>query len=110
MIYQLPGTCRARLFVDDTSITVAGKSFDEMGSEVEPWINLKEWLAANKLSPHTAKMLCIVTGYKPKISALPERNNHTFSSRVILLNEFTTAKFLVYISINLLHGKNTSVK
>lgn len=36
MIYQLPGTCRARLFVDDTSITVAGKSFDEMGSEVEP--------------------------------------------------------------------------
>ena len=62
-----------RLFADDMSITVAGKSFNEIEVKLnDDLVSIKKWLAANKLSLNIAKTEYLVIGFKARINALPE--------------------------------------
>ena len=62
-----------RLFADDMSITVAGKSFNEIEVKLNhDLVSIKKWLAANKLSLNIAKTEYLVIGFKARINALPE--------------------------------------
>ena len=95
-----------RLFADDTSITVAGKSVNEKEVTLNyDLVNMKKWLAADKLNLNIAKTEYVFIGSKPITKIMLFQNNHTFPLRIILLYEFTTAKFFAYISMKLLHGK-----
>ena len=62
-----------RLFADDTSITVAGKLVNEIEVTLNhDVVNMKNWLAANKLNLNIAKTEYMLIGPKPVINTLPE--------------------------------------
>ena len=62
---------KPRLFADDTNLTAAGESINDveaaMNSDLE---NLRKWLIANKLSLNVAKTEFILIGCKPMIKSL----------------------------------------
>jgi hypothetical protein len=63
-----------RLFADDTNLTAAGESINDveaaMNSDLE---NLRKWLIANKLSLNVAKTEFILIGSKPMIKSISNR-------------------------------------
>ena len=62
-----------RLFADETSITVEGKLVNEIEVTLNhDVVNMKNWLAANKLNPNIAKTEYMLIGPKPVINTLPE--------------------------------------
>ena len=65
---------KPRLFADDTNITAAGESINDveaaMNSDLE---NLRKWLIANKLSLNVAKTEFILIGSKPMIKSISNR-------------------------------------
>ena len=65
---------KPRLFADDTNLTAAGESINDveaaMNSDLE---NLRKWLIANKLSLNVAKTEFILIGFKPMIKSISNR-------------------------------------
>ncbi|CAB3992751.1 Hypothetical predicted protein, partial [Paramuricea clavata] len=65
---------KPRLFADDTSLTAAGESINDveaaMNSDLE---NLRKWLIANKLSLNVAKTEFILIGSKPMIKSISNK-------------------------------------
>ncbi|CAB4035505.1 RNA-directed DNA polymerase from mobile element jockey-like, partial [Paramuricea clavata] len=65
---------KPRLFVDDTNLTAAGESINDievaMNSDLE---NLRKWLIANKLSLNVAKTEFLLIGSKPMIKSISNR-------------------------------------
>jgi hypothetical protein len=65
---------KPRLFADDTNLTAAGESINDveaaMNSDLE---NLRKWLIANKLSLNVAKTEFILIGSKPMIKSISNK-------------------------------------
>ena len=66
----------ARQFADDTSITVSGKSIEEMERTINlDLLNVKEWLLANKLSLNIVKTEYLLIGSPHNIKYLSSEPN-----------------------------------
>ena len=66
----------ARLFADDTNITVSGKSIEEMERTINlDLLNVKEWLLANKLSLNIVKTEYLMIGSPHNIKHLSSEPN-----------------------------------
>ena len=66
----------ARLFADDTNITVSGKSIEEMERTINlDLLNVKEWLLANKLSLNIVKTEYLLIGSPHNIKHLSSEPN-----------------------------------
>ncbi|CAB4010237.1 RNA-directed DNA polymerase from mobile element jockey-like, partial [Paramuricea clavata] len=65
---------KPRLFADDTNLTAAGESINDveaaMNSDLE---NFRKWLIANKLSLNVAKTEFILIGSKPMITSISNK-------------------------------------
>ncbi len=62
------------MFADDTSISYAANSMDELQSVVNSELeNLHKWLSTNKLSLNIAKTEFIIIGSRQRISAMDDR-------------------------------------
>ena len=60
-----------RMFADDTSLTAAGKTFNEAEEIANKDLkNVKAWLSSNKLSLNIAKMEYLLIGSRPKIKRM----------------------------------------
>ena len=62
-----------RMFADDTSVSYAAKSMDELQSVINSeLVNLHKWLNTNKLSLNIAKMGFMIIGSRQRISAMDD--------------------------------------
>ena len=83
-----------RLFPDDTNLTVAGNTGDEIELAMNEDLDcIKEWLLANKLSLNVAKTEFIVIGTNKKLKSL---NNNQPSIKIVRLrsNKSIIAEYL----------------
>lgn len=83
-----------RLFADDTNLTVAGNTVDEIELAMNEDLDcIKEWLLANKLSLNVAKTEFIVIGANKKLKSL---NNNQPSIKIVRLrsNKSIIAEYL----------------
>ncbi len=63
-----------RMFADDTSISYAANSMDELQSVVNSELeNLHKWLNTNKLSLNIAETEFMIIGSRQRISAMDDR-------------------------------------
>ena len=63
-----------RMFADDTSVSYAAKSMDELQSVINSeLLNLHKWLNTNKLSLNIAKTEFMIIGSRQRISAMDDR-------------------------------------
>ena len=63
-----------RMFADDTSVSYAAKSMDELQSVINSeLVNLHKWLNTNKLSLNIAKTQFMIIGSRQRISAMDNR-------------------------------------
>ena len=63
-----------RMFADDTSVSYAAKSMDELQSVINSeLVNLHKWLSTNKLSLNIAKTEFMIIGSRQRISAMDDR-------------------------------------
>ena len=71
-----PPNCLAipRMFADDTSVSYAAKSVDELQSVINSeLVNLHKWLNTNKLSLNIAKTVFMIIRSRQRISAMDDR-------------------------------------
>lgn len=83
-----------RLFADDTNLTVAGNTVDEIELAMNEDLDcIKEWLLANKLSLNVAKTEFKVIGTNKKLKSL---NNNQPSIKIVRLrsNKSIIAEYL----------------
>ena len=63
-----------RMFADDTSVSYAAKSMDELQSVINSeLVNLHKWLNTNKLSLNIAKTEFMIIGSPQRLSAMDDR-------------------------------------
>ena len=63
-----------RLFADDTNLTAAGESINDVEAAINSDLeNLRKWLIANKLSLNVAKTEFILIGSEPMIKSILNR-------------------------------------
>ena len=61
------------MFADDTSVSYAAKSMDELQSVINSeLVNLHKWLNTNKLSLNIAKTEFMIIGSRQRISAMDD--------------------------------------
>ena len=74
MIYHCLNCAIPRMFADDTSVSYAAKSMDELQSVINSeLVNLHKWLNTNKLSLNIAKTEFMIIGSRQRISAMDDR-------------------------------------
>ena len=62
------------MFADDTSVSYAAKSMDELQSVINSeLVNLHKWLNTNKLSLNIAKTEFMIIGSRQRLSAMDNR-------------------------------------
>ena len=72
-INDLPDCLRQvspRLFADDTNLTAAGETIEEVELAMNHLLRIKEWLLANKLSLNVAKTEFLLIGSHYKLNNL----------------------------------------
>jgi hypothetical protein len=86
---------KLRLFADDTNLTAAGESINDveaaMNSDLD---NLRKCLIANKLSLNVAKTKFILIGSKPMIKSISKTTKRYHRKHANQLNKFMIAKLL----------------
>ena len=73
-----------RMFADDTSLTVVGKTLNEAEEIANKDLNnVKAWLSSNKLSLNIARTEYILIGSRPKISSIDVQPTVKINTRPI---------------------------
>ena len=74
MTYQTLRQVSPRLFADDTNLTVAGETIEEVELAMNnDLLRIKEWLLANKLSLNVAKTEFLLIGSHHKLNNLDSK-------------------------------------
>jgi hypothetical protein len=91
----------ARMFADDTNITVSGKSIKEAEVAVNAVLNnIREWLLSSRLSLNLVKTEHLLIGSRHDINTLEEQPSVFIGDKLINLKGFKLQKLLESNVIN----------
>ena len=65
-------TSKARLFADDTTLSAAGLTVDEIETKLNHLINVDQWLIANKLTLNESKTEFIIIGSRQRVPSFEQ--------------------------------------
>ncbi len=66
-------TTKARLFADDTTLSISASTVDELGSKLNhDLLNVNEWLIANKLTLNEAKTEFMIIGSRQRVPSFEQ--------------------------------------